>query len=46
MSLGQMFASGLSAVWGGGSMFLMVVLAIILGTILKHEFGSNVCFRP
>ena len=33
MSLGQMFASGLSAVWGGGTMFLMVVLAIILGTI-------------
>ena len=33
MSMGQMFASGLSAVWGGGSMFLMVVLAIILGTI-------------
>ena len=31
MSLGQMFASGLSAVWGGGTMFLMVVLAIILG---------------
>ena len=33
MSLGQMFVSGLSAVWGGGTMFLMVVVAIILGTI-------------
>ena len=33
MSLGQMFVSGLSAVWGGGSMFLMVVVAIVLGTI-------------
>ena len=33
MSLGQMFVSGLSAVWGGGTMFLMVVLAIVLGTI-------------
>ena len=33
MSLGQMFVSGLSAVWGGGTMFLMVVVAIVLGTI-------------
>ncbi|MCK9328512.1 MAG: tripartite tricarboxylate transporter permease [Candidatus Cloacimonetes bacterium] len=32
MSLGQMFASGLSAVFGGGN-FLMVLLAIVLGTI-------------
>ena len=29
MSLGQMFVSGLSAVWGGGTMFLMVVVAIV-----------------
>ena len=28
-----MFVSGLSAVWGGGSMFLMVIVAIVLGTI-------------
>ncbi|MBQ9301095.1 MAG: tripartite tricarboxylate transporter permease [Clostridia bacterium] len=28
-----MFVSGLSAVWGGGTMFLMVVVAIVLGTI-------------
>ena len=33
MSLGEMFVSGLSAVWGGGTMFLMVVVAIVLGTI-------------
>ena len=33
MSLGEMFVSGLSAVWGGGSMFLMVIVAIVLGTI-------------
>ena len=33
MSLGQMFLSGLSAVWGGGTMFLMVIVAIVLGTI-------------
>ena len=33
MSLGEMFISGLSAVWGGGTMFLMVIVAIVLGTI-------------
>ena len=33
MSLGEMFVSGLSAVWGGGTMFLMVIVAIVLGTI-------------
>lgn len=33
MSFGQMFVSGLSAVWGGGGMFLMVLLAIVLGTV-------------
>ena len=33
MSLGQMFVSGLSAVWGGGTMFVMVIVAIVLGTI-------------
>ncbi|MBR6185411.1 MAG: tripartite tricarboxylate transporter permease [Clostridia bacterium] len=31
--MGEMFVSGLSAVWGGGTMFLMVVVAIVLGTI-------------
>ncbi|MGN0777974.1 MAG: tripartite tricarboxylate transporter permease [Aristaeellaceae bacterium] len=33
MSFGEMFVSGLSAVWGGGTMFLLVIVAIILGTI-------------
>lgn len=33
MSFGEMFVSGLSAVWGGGTMFLMVIVAIVLGTI-------------
>ena len=41
MSLGQMFVSGLSAVWGGGTMFLMVVLAIILGTIGRVAKGEK-----
>ena len=26
MSFGEMFVSGLSAVWGGGTMFLMVIV--------------------
>lgn len=33
MSFGEMIVSGLSAVWGGGTMFLMVIVAIVLGTI-------------
>ena len=42
MSLGEMFVSGLSAVWGGGTMFLMVIVAIgVLEAIVNGIFARR-----